>query len=81
MVTLKGALGLGQFPEILLHKQEKERVLKAVGIKVEHGGPIEHAETRGAYETPRVLHTALGDTTRTSSTTHIDNALESEGPS
>jgi len=51
MVTRKGALGLGQFPEVPWHKRERENILRAVGLKVEHGEQIEYAETRGVYKT------------------------------
>jgi hypothetical protein len=51
MVTRKGALGLGMFPEVPWHKRERENILRAVGVKVEHGDQIEYAETRGAYKT------------------------------
>ncbi|NIQ07638.1 MAG: hypothetical protein GWO20_18545, partial [Candidatus Korarchaeota archaeon] len=41
MVSRTGALGLGEFPYPEWHKREKENILKAVGIKVEYGEPVE----------------------------------------
>jgi len=51
IVTRKGALGLGMFPEVSWHKREKENILRAVGVKVEHGERIDYGESRGAYKT------------------------------
>ena len=46
-----GALGLGEFPYPAWHKEEGENILDAVGIKVEHGEPIETGEYRGTFKT------------------------------
>jgi len=51
IVTRKGALGLGKFPELSWHKKEKENILRAVGIKVEPGDRIEYGESRGTFKT------------------------------
>jgi hypothetical protein len=45
---------LGEFKEIPWHKQERENILKAVGVSVEYGEPIERGEYRGT-------HTTVGD--------------------
>ena len=51
MVTRAGALGLGYFPEVPWHKREKENILRAVGLKVEHGNQVDYGESRGMYKT------------------------------
>ncbi len=51
MITRKGALGLGEFPFHKWHKQEKENILRSVGVKVEYGEPIETGEYRGTFKT------------------------------
>lgn len=51
VVTRKGALGLGVFPEVSWHKREKENILRSVGVKVEHGERIDYGENRGVYRT------------------------------
>lgn len=51
MVCRTRALGLGEFPHPAWHKKEKERILKAVGVKVECGVPIETGEYRGTFKT------------------------------
>jgi len=44
-------LGLDEFPFPHWHKREKENILRAVGVKVEHGERIDYGESRGAYKT------------------------------
>ena len=44
-------MGLGEFKEIPWHKRERETILKAVGIKVEYGEPIEAGAYRGKFMT------------------------------
>lgn len=51
IVTAKGALGIGRFPENPWHKQERENILRSVGVKVEYGDKIEYGENRGIYKT------------------------------
>jgi hypothetical protein len=51
ILSKEGAVGLGEFKEISWHKQERENILKATGIKVEYGEPIEKGEYRGAFKT------------------------------
>jgi hypothetical protein len=51
IVTTKGNLGIGRFPWPPWHKQERENILRSVGLKVEYGDRIEYGERRGAYKT------------------------------
>jgi hypothetical protein len=46
-----GAVGIGEFKEIPWHKQERENILKAVGVSVEYGELIERGEYRGTHST------------------------------
>jgi len=51
VLSMKGAIGLGYFPEVEWHKRERENILRALGLKVEYGDQIEYGESRGMYET------------------------------
>jgi hypothetical protein len=51
ILSKEGSVGIGEFKEIPWHKQERENILKAVGVKVEYGEPIERGEYRGAFKT------------------------------
>lgn len=51
IVTRKGALGLGEFPCPSWHKQERENILKAIGLKVEYGERVNYGQSRGIYRT------------------------------
>ena len=51
IVSRKGSVGIGTFKELGWHKREKENILKAVGIEVEYGEPIEAGEYRGTFKT------------------------------
>ena len=51
MLTRKGAIGVGRFPKIEWHKQEKENILRSLGIKVEYGEQIDYGKSRGAFKT------------------------------
>lgn len=51
ILSRKGSVGLGEFKEIPWHKQERENILKAVGVKVEYGEPVERGEYGGTYIT------------------------------
>ena len=33
------------------HKRERENILRAVGIKVEHGDKIQYGESKGTFKT------------------------------
>jgi hypothetical protein len=54
ILSRKGSVGIGEFKPIPWHKQERENILKAVGVSVEYGEPIEKGEYRGT-------HTTVGD--------------------
>jgi len=47
MLTRKGAIGVGCFPKIEWHKQEKENILRSLGIKVEYREQIDSGKSRG----------------------------------
>jgi hypothetical protein len=51
ILSRKGSVGIGEFKEISWHKQERENILKAVGVKVEYGEPVEKGEYRGTHMT------------------------------
>jgi hypothetical protein len=51
ILSRKGSVGIGEFKEIPWHKQERENILKAVGVKVEYGEPVEKGEYRGSHMT------------------------------
>lgn len=51
ILSKEGSVGLGEFKEIPWHKQERENILKATGVKVEYGEPVEKGEYRGAFKT------------------------------
>jgi hypothetical protein len=51
IVSAKGPLGIGKFPCPPWHKQEREDILKAVGVKVECGDQIDYGQNRGTFKT------------------------------
>jgi len=51
VLSSKGAVGLGYFPEVEWHKRERENILRSVGLKVEYGDQIEYGQSRGMYKT------------------------------
>ncbi|MFH1327663.1 MAG: hypothetical protein ABIH76_02235 [Candidatus Bathyarchaeota archaeon] len=51
ILSKTGSIGIGEFKAIDWHKQEGENILKAVGINVEYGEPIEKGEYRGTHNT------------------------------
>ena len=52
ILTRKGCIGMGRFTEVTWHKQEKENILRAVGIHVEPAAePPKQAEYRGTFKT------------------------------
>jgi hypothetical protein len=48
VLSRTGAIGYGVFPEVPWHKQEKEDILKSVGIEISYGEPVEQGKSRGA---------------------------------
>ncbi len=51
VVSRRGSLGCGVFPEIPWHKQEKEDILNRLGIRVEYGEEIDYGTDRRRYRT------------------------------
>lgn len=51
LLSRGGSIGLGAFPEVPWHKQEKEDILRAVGVRVEHGEELHYGEDKGTYRT------------------------------
>ena len=51
ILSKEGAIGLGLFHSIPWHKQEKENLLKELGIKIEFGEAEEKGDFRGEYRT------------------------------
>ena len=51
VVTKTGAIGYGTFPEVPWHKQEKEDILKEVGVNVQYGTPSLESLYKGTYKT------------------------------
>ena len=51
IVSAKGPIGVGRFPCPPWHKQERENIVKAVGLKIERGEVIDYGKNRGAFKT------------------------------
>jgi hypothetical protein len=51
ILTRKGGIGYGVFPEVTWHKQEGENILKKVGIDVKHGEALQRGQQRGQFAT------------------------------
>ena len=51
ILTNQRDLGIGVFPELAWHKQEKEHILKQVGVEVEYGEQVEYGENKGTFQT------------------------------
>lgn len=51
ILSKEGSVGLGEFKEISWHKQERENILKAVGVSCEYGEAIERGQYRGTHST------------------------------
>ena len=51
IITKKGAIGYGVFPEVAWHKQEREDILENLGIKINHGEVLEEGILKGTYKT------------------------------
>lgn len=51
IVTKMGNIGMGVFPEVPWHKKEKENIIKAVSLDIEHERPsgAKEDEQRGSY--------------------------------
>jgi hypothetical protein len=51
LLSNDGAIGYGVFPEVEWHKREREDILRAVGVNVEHGEELKEAEWKGSFKT------------------------------
>jgi hypothetical protein len=51
LISKTGALGLGQFPYHAWHKEEREDIVTAVGVKVEYGETLVEGESKGTFKT------------------------------
>lgn len=51
ILTRSGSLGVGVFPAIKWHKQEKENILNELGITCEYGEEIHYSEDKGTFKT------------------------------
>jgi len=51
IISRKGSLGQGWFPYHEWHKEERENIVKNVGLKIEYGEVLEQAKDRGSYQT------------------------------
>lgn len=51
ILSQSGSLGLGAFPKIQWHKQERENILHSVGIQLEFGDEIQYSKSRGTFTT------------------------------
>jgi hypothetical protein len=51
ILTRKGSVGVGRFPEVQWHKKEKENIVKKVGIKVEIGDELVYSTQKSDYRT------------------------------
>jgi hypothetical protein len=51
ILSREGPLGLGVFPELKWHKQEREDIVKNLGIHVEYGAEVQYAESKGTFYT------------------------------
>jgi len=67
ILSRRGSIGLGEFAEIPWHKQERENILRSVGVKVEYGEPIEQGDYRGKFKTvgdkehAQIIHLYTGE--------------------
>jgi hypothetical protein len=51
LMTRTGSIGLEAFPELPWHKQERENILRVLGITVEHGEDLKYGEEKGTFKT------------------------------
>jgi len=53
IITKRGRIGYGIFPEIPWHKQEKENIIKACGLTIEYEAPskVQEGIDKGIYTT------------------------------
>jgi len=51
MLTRKGSIGVGIFPEVKWHKKEKENIFRKVGVEVEIGDELVYSTYKSDYRT------------------------------
>jgi hypothetical protein len=51
ILTRRGSIGYGTFPEVAWHKREKEDILNVLDLKVEYGEVLEESILKGSYKT------------------------------
>lgn len=51
LLSRKGAIGYGIFPEVKWHKREKENILHELGITVTYGEPLKESILKGTFRT------------------------------
>lgn len=51
LLSRKGAIGYGTFPEVEWHKREKENILHQLGITVTYGEPLKESILKGTFKT------------------------------
>ena len=51
LLTRRGGISYGSFPEVPWHKKEREDILNAVGVKVEHGEVLQESLLKGTFRT------------------------------
>lgn len=51
LLTRRGCIGYGVFPEVPWHKKEREDILEAVGVKVEYGERLQESVLKGTFKT------------------------------
>ncbi len=61
IMTRSSSIGLGAFPELPWHKQERENILRVLGISVEHGEERGTFKTIGDEEHVEILKLYLND--------------------
>jgi hypothetical protein len=51
IISKSGALGLGEFERLPWHKEEKENIVREVGLKIEYGEALKQGEDKGTFKT------------------------------
>lgn len=51
IMSRQGSIGLGAFPEVKWHKQEREDLLRSLDIRIEHSEELKYGEERGTFKT------------------------------
>ena len=51
ILSRAGSIGIGTFPEVRWHKQEREHIIKKLGIELEYNEEIDYGQDKGAFKT------------------------------